>query len=91
MRVRVPKWAPRDSVQLKIAGQSLPLRWDGSYLAIDQENVSPGTTITLQHDLPEKQTVEEMPVSHRQFHLTWRGDEVIACDPKVPIYPGKQA
>ena len=91
IRVRVPSWASRDSVQLKIADQSLPLRWDGSYLAIDQENVSPGVTITLQHDLPEKQTVEEMPVSHRQFHLTWRGDKVIDCDPKVPIYPGKKA
>lgn len=31
--------------------------------------------------------MEEMPVSHRKFHLTWRGDEVVACEPKVPIYP----
>ena len=42
--------------------------------------------ITLQHDLPVRTTIEEMPVSHRKFQLTWRGDEVISCDPKVPIY-----
>jgi len=31
-----------------------------------------------------------MPVSHRKFHLTWRGDQVIAYEPKVPIYPAEK-
>jgi hypothetical protein len=64
----------------------LPLHWDGSYLVVRKRQVTVGKTITLLHDLPEKETVEEMPVSHRQFHLSWRGDEVIACNPGVDIY-----
>ena len=90
LRIRVPKWASRDSVRLSVAGTELPLHWDGTYLLIKKGTVASGSTIVLRHDLPETQTVEEMPVSHRKFHLTWRGDQVIASEPKVPIYPAKQ-
>jgi len=89
LRIRIPRWASRDSVRLTVVGRELSLRWDGSFLVIDKGKVSPGGTICVRHDLPEKQTVEEMPVSHRKFHLTWRGDDVIACEPKVPIYPAR--
>lgn len=86
LRIRVPSWASRKSVRLFQGDKTLPLHWDGSYLVVRKRQVSVGKTITLQHDLPEKETVEEMPVSHRQFHLSWRGDEVIACNPEVDIY-----
>ncbi|HSH94251.1 MAG TPA: hypothetical protein VK968_08905, partial [Roseimicrobium sp.] len=91
LRVRVPAWASRKSVTLSVAGKSMPLRWDGSYLVIKKGRIKAGATLTLQHDLPATQTVEEMPVSHRKFQLSWRGDEVIACDPKVAIYPAKKS
>lgn len=90
LRIRVPAWAPRESVRLKIADETQSLRWEGSFLIISGNDVARGSVITLQHDLPQRQTVEEMPVSHRKFHLAWRGDEVISCDPKVPIYEGAQ-
>lgn len=90
LRIRVPGWATRSSVRLAADGKELPLRWDGPFLLVAKGSVIPGKAILLRHDLPEKQTVEEMPVSHRKFHLTWRGDQVIACEPKVPIYPAKQ-
>ena len=86
LRIRVPGWATRSSVRLAADGKDLPLTWDGHYLVVAKGT---GQIIQLRHDLPEKQTTEEMPVSHRQFHLSWRGDEVIACDPPVPIYPPK--
>lgn len=86
LRIRVPAWAPRESVRLQIAGKSLPLRWEDSFLVISSKDTADNDIITLQHDLPERQTVEEMPVSHRKFHLNWRGDQVISCDPKVPIH-----
>ncbi len=89
LRLRVPGWAARDSVKLSIAGKALPLIWDGPFLKISRTEAAIGQMITLEHDMPRHETMEEMPVSHRQFHLSWRGDEVIACDPKVPIYPGK--
>jgi hypothetical protein len=86
LRIRVPAWASRDSVRLKIAEKALPPRWEGSFLIVSSNEVTGGSVITLQHDLPQRQTVEEMPTSRHKFHLTWRGDEVISCDPKVPIY-----
>ena len=88
LRIRVPVWASRESVTLLLGDRPLPLQWDGNFLVVEKE-VAAGSTITLRHDLPEKQTVEELPVSHRKFQLTWRGDEVVACDPTVPIYPAK--
>lgn len=90
LRIRVPAWAPRESVRLEISGRTLPLRWNGSFLLVSKSDVAAAAVITLRHDLPPRQTIEEMPVSHRKFALTWRGDEVIACAPKVPIYPAAQ-
>ena len=88
MRIRVPAWASRDAVRLETGDKAVPLQWDGSYLALDAAEAVAGRPIVLRHDLPKKETVEEMPVSHRKFRLSWRGDEVIACEPPVPIYRG---
>lgn len=87
LRIRVPGWASRESVALQAAGRAIPFRWDGSFVVVDQQTVVPGREMTLQHDLPARQTSETMPVSGRLFRLAWRGDEVAACAPPVPIYP----
>ncbi len=93
--LRVPGWAARESVRLSVespsplAARALPLRWQGSYLVIPHGEANVGDTVILKHDLPTRQTIEEMPVSGRKFALTWRGDDVAACDPQVPIYPAK--
>ncbi|HSI15740.1 MAG TPA: hypothetical protein VK961_27075 [Chthoniobacter sp.] len=86
LRVRVPAWAPRDSLQWTAGDQPLPVNWDGAYLTLARKDVVAGRLITLQHDLPPRQTTEEMPVSHRKFQLSWQGDDVVSCEPKVPIY-----
>jgi hypothetical protein len=91
LRIRIPKWAPRESVQVSIADKAWPLRWDGSFLTIPSVELPVGSIVTLRHDLPRHETTEEMPVSHRKFRLSWRGNEVISCEPKVPIYPGSPA
>jgi hypothetical protein len=87
LRVRVPAWTARESVQIGSDEKPLPPHWDGSYLVLDAAQVAAGRPITLQHDLPRTESVEEMPVSKKKFRLAWRGDEVAACDPCVPIYP----
>jgi hypothetical protein len=87
LRIRVPAWASRGSVRLSTEDKVLSPRWDGSFLVVEAESTAAGRTLSLRHDLPGKRTTEEMPVSHRKFQLSWRGDEVIACEPKVPIYP----
>jgi len=86
LRVRVPAWAPRDSVRISVGGKVLPLRWDGSWLLMDAADVSAGRAVVVQYGLPEKETKEKMPVSKRTFRLSWRGDEVVTSDPSTPIY-----
>jgi hypothetical protein len=86
LRIRVPAWASRDSVRLRIGERLMASSWDGSYLALSSKELSDQVPVTLEYDLPAHQTVEEMPVSHRKFQLQWRGDDVVSCDPKVPIY-----
>ena len=87
VRVRVPRWTPRETLRLAASGRILPLRWDGSYLRVPARDASTNTLIQLTYELPARETVEIMPISRRQFRLNWRGDEVVACDPEVPIYP----
>lgn len=81
LRIRVPGWASRESVRLKVADKEVPLRWDGAFLLVTTDKA-----VTLEHDLPRRETVEEMPVSRAKYRLLWRGDEVVGCEPKVPIY-----
>jgi len=89
LRIRVPSWATREKVRLEMAGKPLPLRWKGSYLLVLDKEFEARIPITLRYDLPSRQTVEEMPVSHNKFNLMWKGDEVISCDPQVPIYSAR--
>lgn len=89
VRIRVPVWATRESVRLSVEGKPVKLRWDGQYVVIAKKDTTSGKAISLIHDLPKRETVEEMPVSHRKFQLAWKGDAVVSCDPKVPIYPAK--
>jgi hypothetical protein len=89
LRIRVPTWAIRDSVRVTTDGQTLPFTWDKSYIVLTASHIAAEKTYTLEHDLPLQTTVEEMPISHRKFQLSWKGDEVTACDPTVAIYPPK--
>jgi hypothetical protein len=87
LRIRVPGWANRDAIKLTQMERQMPLEWDGHYLTIPAAMIEPGQAIELEYDLPTSETTEELPVSHRQFHLAWRGDEVSGCTPAVAIYP----
>ncbi len=91
LRVRVPQWAPRDSVRIAVGDHPLTPRWDGAYLMLEATEAPVGHTVVVEYGLPEKETVEEMPVSKRKFRLSWRGDEVIGCEPSVPIYSRPRA
>jgi hypothetical protein len=87
LRVRVPGWAPRESVRLASEGKPLPLHFDGHYLVIAPGDRATTVAIDLSYELPTRETVERMPVSGKLYRLTWRGDEVIHCDPPVEIWP----
>lgn len=80
--LRVPGWAPADSVQITIDGKPSPTRAIGDYRLVPKTDFAPGTEIVLTHDLPERTTREVMPVSRNAYELRWRGDEVIDVEPK---------
>jgi len=90
MRIRVPGWSPRTSVRVRTAGRPMAVVWDGPYVVVPASEVRAGEPVEVEYDLPERTTVETMPVSRRQFRLQWRGDEVAACDPEAPIYPARK-
>ncbi|MFA6546178.1 MAG: hypothetical protein WCS99_17290, partial [Limisphaerales bacterium] len=69
--VRVPARAPRDSLRPAVDGKPLPLRREGSFVVIEKTEATAGSTISLSHDLRERDTVEELPVSHKQCHPHW--------------------
>lgn len=86
LRIRVPSWAPKESIKISINDKAITPQWDGPWMVIDSANISIGNTILIQYELPKKETVEIMPVSKRTFKLSWRGNEVVESDPPVPIY-----
>lgn len=89
VRIRVPAWAPRESIRLTVGGKDVAARWDGAYIMLSKAETVGGGEITVRHALPERETEETMPVSKRQFRLKWRGDEVVGCNPAVPIYSAR--
>ena len=97
--VRVPRWAPADSVTLLVNGAARPIKKQGDYICIGGE--ANGIDVELGYDLPERMETElgrcqyfdsserlrppmEKP---RTYTLKWRGDEVIAAAPTVPYFP----
>ena len=64
---------------LRIDGKTVEPTINGRYLHVERNAVNPGSTLTMQHDLPEKRTQSTMP-SGRVFEIAWKGDR--------SFYPG---
>lgn len=96
VRIRIPSWAARAKVALKHNGESLTPSWEsnsrgGQFLRLPEGEVRAGDTLEVMYDLPERETIERMPNSRREFRLYWRGDEVSASEPDVPIYAARES
>jgi hypothetical protein len=100
--VRVPGWAPGDSVKLLVGGKPAPIRRQGAYVTVPGS--SDGLQVELRYALPGDTTTEtsRMQYYHTparpvgpttkpyEYTLHWRGDEVIAASPVqdyFPLYP----
>jgi hypothetical protein len=87
--LRVPGWAPRESLRLTVGGREYPLRFVGGYLLIGGEKLQGGEEIALTHALPERMSTERFR-SGAEYHLAWRGDEVVGVSPRetpLAIWP----
>jgi hypothetical protein len=84
--VRVPEWAPRDSVTLSADGQPIEPIWVGSFVRASLARHPQEMVLTF--DTPERTVKEE--IWGEVFTVKWRGDEVIGISPNschLPYYP----
>ena len=86
IRLRLPGWSPRDKARVAVDGKPVPFSWEGPYAVVAQEACPHGASVELHYELPPRSSVETLPVSRQQYRLSWRGDDVVACDPEVRLY-----
>ena len=87
--LRVPGWAPAETVRITIDGEPVDVRMVGAYAYITQEQIGAGSEIVLRHDLPTRRTWETMPAGDT-YEFAWKGDEITGVYPNeqpMPFYP----
>ena len=86
--IRVPGWAPRESVRLLYNGKPLEQQFTGAYLFIPRDILGENGEIVMYHALPERRTHEKL--SKSKYDFLWKGDEIIGIEPNegtLPFYP----
>jgi len=78
--IRVPGWASPESLSVTIDDVPVELELRDGYVHVAAEALTPGSSITVHHDLPERRSEATMP-SGKQFEIGWKGDDVIGISP----------
>ena len=89
VRIRMPGWTPRESIQIAIDGRQTSRRMIGSFAFIPKDLLRVGSQIVLRYALPTRRTTETMPMGDT-YQFAWRGDEVMGIFPNkwpLPFYP----
>ena len=89
LMLRVPGWAPPESVRVQVDGADVDVRWVGAYVFLSREQIRVGRQIVLRHGLPTRRTWETMPAGD-SYEFAWRGDEITGVYPNdrpLPFYP----
>ena len=87
--IRVPGWAPRETVEITVDGRPVSLRMIGCFAHVPKDAISVDCRIVLRHALPERRTTETMPAGDT-YQFAWRGDEIVGVHPNtwpLPFYP----
>lgn len=86
--IRLPRWADRNGLSLRIGQKRVLPAWVGDYAVLDAEATRPAGLVTLEHDLPVREQVE--PTDGVEYRLRWRGDDLMEVQPppdQLPFYP----
>ena len=83
LAVRIPAWAPRNSVKLTVRGRAESLSWAGPFLIVSAPDAL--AQIEVGYDLPV-QTLDECTDSV-DYRITWRGDDVVGIAPNTDSFP----
>ena len=81
--VRIPGWAPPESVQISAAGKKISPIMLGVFAFVPRE-LLPGR-IVVQYDLPVRKVVER--TDGVDYEFTWRGDEIVGLSPNTDFFP----
>jgi len=81
--VRVPEWAPKDEVRAYVGKKPVAVKWDRSYVVLDQ--VKSGSQLTVTYPLRIAEVKETVGgLDGTQYTEKWRGNTIISISP-----PGK--
>ena len=86
VRIRIPGWAPVESINLAVNGAATPATMDDGFVRV-RSDLLPGE-ILLTYTLPGRKSVETTDGTDWEF--TWRGDEIVGIFPNstvLPFYP----
>ncbi len=86
--LRVPGWAPRETVQITVDGRQVSPLMSGSFAHVSKDILRVGSEIVLRYALPARRTTETMPMGDT-YQFAWRGDEIIGIHPNkwpLPFY-----
>jgi hypothetical protein len=78
--IRIPQWAPEDSISVAVGKQDYPAFCVGSWLHVGKSDISSGSEIVVRYDLPERTSDEILP-SGKSYNLKWKGDQVVGISP----------
>lgn len=83
LRVRIPSWAERGSIRLRVEGEQRTATYEDTWLVVD--NVPGGKTVSVELPLVEREMTEK--IKERTYRVLWRGDTVVAMSPKGTVEP----
>jgi hypothetical protein len=86
LNIRVPAWAPTDSVHITVNAQPLEPVWTGHFIHIPKQAMP--ARIQVDYGLPV--TSNDETTDGVTYHFTWRGDDITAMMPNsdwLPFYP----
>ena len=82
VRIRVPRWAPRESLRLTVGGEPAALRLVGDFAFVPSGGPAP---VELRYALPRRTSHERVGEMEVEYH--WRGDEIIGVTPQSDFFP----
>ena len=86
--IRIPRWTPRESVQITVCGKPVPLTMIGDFVYVPRTSLSEQPEIVVCYGLPVHTTVDT--INGAEYRYQWRGDDIIGVSPNSnvrPFYP----
>lgn len=81
--VRIPGFAPAESVSVRVNGEERAVEMAGLYACIG--TLEPGDIAEIGYALPEREIQET--TDGTEYTLRWKGDDVTGISPNVAFYP----